>query len=75
MRDMSMEKVLSTRVGGGESLRQLLESTLTQLVVDGESFSGKDWYHENIWPTFGQLGYSDEDAERLVLAAVRYMCK
>ena len=75
MRDMSMEKTLALKLENGRTLRQELENVLVLCVNDGEAQSFKDWFSEEIYYTIKQHGFEDEDAEKQVTAAIRYMCK
>ena len=75
MRDMSMEKTLALKLENGRTLRQELENVLVNCVRDGEAQSFKDWFSEEIYYTIKQNGFEDEDAEKQVTAAIRYMCK
>lgn len=75
MRDLSMEKTLALKLECGRTLRQELENVLIRCVNDGESQSFKDWFSEVIYYTMEQNGFANEDAEKQVIAAIRYMCK
>lgn len=90
MRDMSMEKILATKLPrfNNMTVRKFFETCLVRMWEDGESFGGKytigdsDWQHVIIYALAGvnrsEEDVSDEDFDqyhKMVLAALRYMCK
>jgi hypothetical protein len=65
-----MEKTLALKLENGRTLRQELENVLVNYINNERA-----WFSRSIYFTMDKNGFEGDDAEKQVLAAIRYMCK